>query len=60
MMDSEITFDLSPREKKLLRRFATGKTDKEIAGELGDREARIAAQRQRITENFKSKTRSSL
>jgi DNA-binding CsgD family transcriptional regulator len=45
-----ITFDLSPREKKLLRRFASGKTDKEIARELGDREARIAAERQRINE----------
>ena len=48
-MAYKISLDLiSPREKKLLRRFASGKTDKEIGLELGDREERIAAQRQRI------------
>jgi len=34
---------VTPREKKLLRHFAEGKTDREIAVELGDRESRIAA-----------------
>ena len=54
-MNSEAPF-LSPREKKLLRRFASGKTDKEIAQELGDQEDRIAAQRRRIRENLQIQT----
>jgi DNA-binding CsgD family transcriptional regulator len=56
MIDSEIPFGLSPREKKLLRRFASGMTDKQIAQELGDREERIAAQRQRIREKLQIQT----
>jgi DNA-binding CsgD family transcriptional regulator len=37
-MAYKISLDLiSPREKKLLRRFASGKSDKEIGQELGDR-----------------------
>jgi DNA-binding CsgD family transcriptional regulator len=55
MMDGKISF-LSPREKKLLRRIASGKTDKEIAQELGDREDRIVAQRRRISENLQIQT----
>jgi DNA-binding CsgD family transcriptional regulator len=43
---------LTPREKRLLRRFAQGKTDKTIAQEIGDTEERIAAQRQRMTEKL--------
>ena len=38
---------LTPRERRLLRRFAQGKTDKTVAHEIGDTEERIAAQRQR-------------
>jgi len=51
---------VSPREKKLLRRFAAGKTDTEIARELSDRESRIAAQRQRLTEKYQIKTHEQL
>ena len=42
----------APERKKLLRRFAAGKTDREIAADLGDIESRIATQRQRLTEKF--------
>ena len=55
-MYGKISFGLSSREKKLLRRFASGKTDVEIAHELGDREERIAAQRQRIREKLQIQT----
>ena len=55
-MGNKISFGLSPREKKLLRRFASGMTDKQIAKELGDREERIAAQRQRIREKYQIQT----
>ena len=47
---------VSPREKLLLRRFAAGMTDSQIAGELGDRLSRIAAQRQRLAEKFDTST----
>ena len=47
---------VSPREKRLLRRFAAGKTDAEIARELNDRESRIAVQRQRLAEKFQIDT----
>ena len=43
---------VSPREKQLLRRFASGKTDRQIAKELGDTESGIAVQRMRIAEKF--------
>ena len=43
---------LSPQEKKLLRRFAKGKTNKQIATEFGCRPSLIAAQRQRIVEKL--------
>ena len=60
-MAYKISLDLiSPREKKLLRRFASGKTDKEIGLELGDREERIAAQRQRIREKLEIQTNEQL
>jgi DNA-binding CsgD family transcriptional regulator len=39
---------LSPREKQLLRRFAAGKTDEQIAVQLGGTTAQIAAQRARL------------
>ena len=47
---------VSPREKLLLRRFAAGMTDSQIAGELGDRLSRIDAQRQRLAEKFDIRT----
>ena len=47
---------VSPREKLLLRRFAAGRTDSEIASELRDRPGRIAAQRQRLAEKFDIRT----
>jgi DNA-binding CsgD family transcriptional regulator len=50
---------VSPREKKLLRRFAAGKTDIEIARELGDTESRVA-QRQRLAEKFQIATHEQL
>jgi DNA-binding CsgD family transcriptional regulator len=51
---------VSPREKKLLRRFAAGKTDTEIARELSDTESRIAAQRQRLNEKYQIETHEQL
>jgi len=51
---------VSPREKKLLRRFAAGKTDIEIARELGDIESRVAVQRQRLAEKFQIATHEQL
>jgi FixJ family two-component response regulator len=55
MMDNDIPFGLSPREKKLLRRFASGMTDKQIAQEL--RESRRSGSGS--GKNFKSKPTSS-
>jgi len=43
---------LSPQQKKLLRRFARGKTDKQIANEFRCRSDLIAAQRKLITEKL--------
>jgi DNA-binding CsgD family transcriptional regulator len=53
---SETFLYLSPREKQLLRRFARGKTDARIAGELGDKESRIVAQRARLEAKLQIKT----
>jgi DNA-binding CsgD family transcriptional regulator len=47
---------VSPREKQLLRRFANGKTDKQIAVELGGTPSGIGVQRQRIAEKFRIHT----
>ena len=59
-MAYKISLDqISPREK-LLRRFASRKTDKEIGLELGDREERIAAQRQWIREKLEIQTNEQL
>jgi DNA-binding CsgD family transcriptional regulator len=46
---------VTPREKKLLRHFAEGKTDREIAVELGDREPDCRA-RQRVAEKLQIRT----
>jgi DNA-binding CsgD family transcriptional regulator len=43
---------LTPREKRLLRRFAQGRTEKSIARELCEPVERIAAQRERIFEKL--------
>ena len=46
----------SPRDRQLLRRFAAGKTDKQIAYELGGTISSVAAQRQRIAHKFDIQT----
>ena len=46
----------SPRDKQLLRRFAAGKTDGQIARELGGTITSIAAQRQRVAQKFNIQT----
>jgi DNA-binding CsgD family transcriptional regulator len=43
---------LSPREKQLLRRLAQGKSDKQIAAQIGGTEQQIAAQRQRLIDRL--------
>ena len=43
---------LTPREKRLLRRFAQGRSDKSIARELCEPVERIAEQRGRILEKL--------
>jgi DNA-binding CsgD family transcriptional regulator len=43
---------LTPRDKRLLRRLAQGKTDVEIAKEMGCKEHHISTHRQRIVENL--------
>ena len=44
----------------LLRRFAAGKTDVQIAIKLHGTESRIAAQRQRLAEKFQIETHEQL
>jgi DNA-binding CsgD family transcriptional regulator len=51
---------LTPRDRRLLRRLAQGKTDKAIAIEIGDTEERIAAQRRRITEKLQVRSQDEL
>jgi DNA-binding CsgD family transcriptional regulator len=51
---------VTPREKLLLRRFAAGKTNNEIAKDLGDTENRVSAQRQRLAEKFEIQTQEQL
>ena len=43
---------LTPREKRLLRRFAQGRTDRGIARELCEPVERIAVQRERLLEKL--------
>jgi DNA-binding NarL/FixJ family response regulator len=43
---------LSPREKALLRRLAEGKSDKQIAAQIGGTKQQIAAQRQRLIDRL--------
>jgi DNA-binding CsgD family transcriptional regulator len=51
-MRRRFDFLLTPREKRLLRRFAQGKTDRMIARALCEPVERIAAQRERILEKL--------
>ncbi|WP_139858815.1 LuxR C-terminal-related transcriptional regulator [Bradyrhizobium ivorense] len=51
---------LSPREKKLLRRLAQGKTDGQIAVEIGGREDQIALQRQRLMDSLQIRSQHQL
>nr|WP_249127691.1 LuxR C-terminal-related transcriptional regulator [Bradyrhizobium lablabi] len=39
---------MTEREKQLLRRLAEGKTDRQIAVEMGGKREQIAAQRERL------------
>jgi DNA-binding CsgD family transcriptional regulator len=43
---------LSPRQKRLLRRLAQGKTDRKIAQEIGGTQQHITAQRRRIMQKL--------
>jgi DNA-binding CsgD family transcriptional regulator len=52
--------ELSRQQKKLLRRFARGKTDKQIGREFGCHADLIAAQRQKIMEMFEIKSQAQL
>ncbi len=51
---------LSPQQKKLLRRFAQRKTDKQIAKEFGCHAELIAAQRQTIMEKLEIRSQAQL
>lgn len=51
---------LSPQRKKLLRRFAKGMTDEQIAKEFGCRADLIAAQRQIIVEKLEIRSHAQL
>jgi DNA-binding CsgD family transcriptional regulator len=51
-MRRRFDFLLTPREKRLLRRFAQGRTDKSIARELCEPVERIAEQRERLIEKL--------
>jgi DNA-binding CsgD family transcriptional regulator len=52
--------ELSPQQKKMLRRFAKGKSDEQIAREFGCRADLIAAQRQRIVEKLEIRSQEQL
>jgi len=52
--------DLSPQQQKLLRRFAQGKTDDEIARELSCPARLVKAQRQMMVERFEIKSQADL
>lgn len=51
---------LSPQQKKLLRRFAKGKTDEKIAQEFRCRAHLIAAQRQTLMEMLEIRSQEQL
>ncbi|WP_223967765.1 helix-turn-helix transcriptional regulator [Bradyrhizobium sp. RD5-C2] len=44
---------LSPREKKLLRRMARGRSDVAIAAQIGGTEAQVSVQRLRLLRKLK-------
>jgi DNA-binding CsgD family transcriptional regulator len=51
---------LSPREKKFLRQLAKGKTDEEIAVEIGGSEQQIGEQRRRLIERLRIQSQAQL
>lgn len=55
-METRMGWPLSPREKQLLRRLALGKSDAEIAMQIGGPAERIAAQRQRLLDKLQIST----
>ena len=52
--------ELSRQQKKLLRRFARGKTDEQIAREFGCHADLIAAQRQTLMEKLEIRSQAQL
>ena len=44
---------LSPRDKLMLRRLAQGKTDHQIAVEIGGRQDQVALQRERLLQKLR-------
>jgi DNA-binding CsgD family transcriptional regulator len=57
---SERVLILSPREKKLLRRLARGKTYAKIAVEIGGTEQQIGQQRRRLIERLRIQSQAQL
>jgi len=57
---SECVLILSSREKQFLRRLAKGKTDEEIAVEIGGTERQIGEQRRRLTERLRIQSHAQL
>ena len=51
---------LSPREKQLLRRLAKGKSDKQIAKEIGGTERQVATQRQTLRKKLQVQSEAQL
>ena len=47
---------LSPREKQLLRRFAAGKTDEQIASKIGGTAKQVAEPRARLLAKLEIKS----
>jgi DNA-binding CsgD family transcriptional regulator len=52
-ISSERVLILSPREKKFLRRLAKGKTDEQIAVEIGGTEQQFGEQFRRLIERLR-------
>jgi DNA-binding CsgD family transcriptional regulator len=57
---SECVLILSSREKQVLRRLAKGKTDEEIAVEIGGTERQIGEQRRRLIERLRIQSQAQL
>ncbi|WP_375784641.1 response regulator transcription factor [Bradyrhizobium sp. Pha-3] len=51
---------LSPREEQLLRRMALGRSDAEIARQIGGTEAQVATQRLRLLRKLKIRSKADI